>query len=123
MPQSRVHALQNQPFTKKQKKQDHRKSQLTEVKAVYSKQISALEAKLIEQQVALGSIREEMTKKLSQEIALVNLSLEAKYKEVLINAKEVCKCMAADLDCVTTQQTMKQTMKNHVYNLIGILDD
>jgi len=118
-----VHALQNQPFTKKQKKQDHRKSQLTEVKAVYSKQISALEAKLIEQQVALGSIREEMTKKLSQEIALVNLSLEAKYKEVLINAKEVCKCMAADLDCVTTQQTMKQTMKNHVYNLIGILDD
>lgn len=114
MPKTREHTLQN--------KKNHRASQLGEMTAAYSKTIAALELKIVELQKENGKKSEEVTKNLSANFASSSQTLQARYGEVIEDAKQVSKCIAADVDCGLSPRTMKQTIKNHACNLLAILD-
>lgn len=114
MPKAREHTLQN--------KKNHRASQLAEMKAAHSKTVAALELKIIELQKENARKSEELTERLSAHFASSSQVLQTRYREVIDDAKQVSKCIFADVDCELSPRTMKQTIKNHAYNLLSILD-
>lgn len=76
----------------------------------------------MELQQGQGKKSEELAKNLAANFASSSQTLQARYKEVIEDAKQVSKCIVADMDCELSPRTMKQTIKNHACNLLAILD-